>query len=119
METNNRQENTLKAIVLFLGFTLVAILVVEAAISYMELYLSLNRLIFWNIFLFWVALIVWRRIQSRASLFVGFLFFVLGSILVSLTLEDVGEVFLRFSLMGYLLGLAQEFAGRVASKSKS
>lgn len=72
-----------------------------------QLSLSLESLLYWLVLFGWVYAVVVYKKSSGVSLKVALSIFVIGAVLNLFNLFDISETFMKFSFIGWIIGLGQ------------
>ena len=97
----------------FLTFVFIVILGLGEIII-LSLGLSVWPLIYWWVLLFVIWLIWTFRLDSKYALWSVLFLFILSALFTSISLRGVGEVLMRLSLLGWMIGVVQS----ISEKSK-
>ncbi len=108
-----------KLIFILLLLGLVVLFSLEILRSIYGFYFSLERLIYWSLFILWIYILWILKLKSAVNIRVGFIAFIVGVFFIAFQKGNVGEVCLRISLMGFVIGLTQEFFGRLSRNAKT
>lgn len=77
--------------------------------------LDVWSLIYWWVVIFVISLIWHFRLGSGFSLWLALSLFVLSALLTSISLRETGEIFMRLSFLGWIIGLIQAMIEYVLS----
>lgn len=97
-------------ILITLSLLLLLTVFIEVFIKISGIYFSVERYIYWIIFILWIT-IIHRRFEPKLSLALALFLLVCGFLLRTLSLNTIAEVLLRISFLGWLAGIFQAFAG--------
>lgn len=98
---------------LFLGMSML-----EVWLHVTERGFSVMEFIYWILFLLWLSFIISLKTKSASTLFLAFSLFILAAIFTVLGLVEVGEILMRMSLIGWMIGLGQSIFGIKNAKDK-
>jgi len=98
---------------LFLGMSML-----ENWLHVTERGFSVMEFIYWILFLLWILLIISLKTKSTSTLFLAFTLFILAAVFTIFRLEGVGEILMRMSLMGWIIGLGQSIFEIKNAKNK-
>lgn len=105
---SNRYKNLLYKILIigYLGF-FVLLLVTQLWISLTGPGYSISSLIYWTMLVGMVGYVLKKKLTSNTSLLFAFSLFVLASVLSVFGLLGLGEVFMKISFIGWVIGISQ------------
>lgn len=89
-------------VIIFIGF-----LLLQAWSGISGLGFPYFSIIYWLTLFGWLFLIWNYKLESYQSLLPAFIFFVFGALLTVFGLFGIAEIFMRISLMGWLVGIVQ------------
>lgn len=89
-------------VVLFLGLFLF-----QAWLRVSKSYFSVEPLLYWLLFIAWITVLLNFKLRSVYALAVAFGLFLISAIMVTVGFSRIGEVAMRISFMGWIIGIIQ------------